>query len=77
MDKPAVLLLLKKVMQDSKGSSEEGDYAYSESFSSEEGKRQAAKELLEAIKSSNLNSMVNALSNFMSLCNSDKTEMED
>lgn len=79
MDKPAVILLLKKIMGESESSSSEGegDYKYSSSISSEEGKRQAAKEILDAVRSSNIGSLVTALTNFMSLCNNDKMEMDD
>jgi len=66
MDKLNVMLLLKKIAQESKPS--EGDYKFSDTMSMNEGKHAAAKEMIEAIRSSNVGAFTDALSNFISMC---------
>lgn len=66
MDKPMVMLLLKKIMEESKPA--EGGYEMSDTIGMNEGKRAAAKEMIEAIRSSNIGAFSDALSNFISMC---------
>lgn len=68
MDKPMVMLLLKKVMEDSKGESESEDSGFGDSIGYNEGKKAAAKEMIEAIRSSNILAFATALENFISMC---------
>lgn len=70
MDKPMVMLLLKKVMEESKP--KEGSYEFSDTMSMNEGKRQAAQEMLSAIRSSNVGAFADALSNFISMCSGEE-----
>ena len=70
MDKPMVMMLLKKVMKDSMGESgsESEGSGYGDSISYNEGKHAAAKEMIEAIRSSNPKAFANALQSFISMC---------
>jgi hypothetical protein len=72
MDKPMVMLLLKKVMEDSKPDMEKSESGYGDSIGYNEGKHAAAKEIIEAIRSSNIGAFTTALESFISMCEYEK-----
>lgn len=70
MDKPMIMLLLKKAMSESKGESSYSE-GPSDSLDNNEGKHAAAKEMIEAIRSSNVGAFKDALASFVSMCMSE------
>ena len=71
MDKPMVLMLLKKIAQESKP---EGSYESSSMMSSNEGKYAACQEMMSALRSSNVGAFKTALESFISMCGHSEEE---